>query len=398
MTAGTWRERLHRWRWWVVAVAVLIVVRVALPEVLRRVVVSQASQALHARVDVGDVDLRLWRGGVTLEDVAVRAQGAPEPPPPPKNVDKNAPPPPAFDAYSPIVGFKRLAVELRYLPLFHKIIQLRDIELDTPRIALDRLASGDLNVMALVPKQQVAVEAGATPSAVPSPTTAAPAAASSPWSFGLDKFILNDGRIRFRDLALAGSEPVELGIDRISVDEVALTPAVYGKPASIALKLGVDEGTIDVKANLTLDGSKVSVSTDVTARGLPLRRARLYVPKVGWSDLKGELDLALTYELVPEQTNELHGTIGLREVSVAVPSLTDVAVGWKSLAVSLERIDLIAQRAAVREVALDGATVAMHAEGGDLLPALAPKGVAAAPAAAPPAQTPAAAPPVAGEA
>ncbi len=394
MAAATWRERLHRWRWWLIAGAVLLVVRAALPEVLRRVIISQASQALNARVDVGDVDLSLWRGGVALEDVAVRAKGAPTPPPPPKDLPKDAPPPPAFDAYSPIIGFKRFAVELHYLPLFSKTIQLRDIEFEAPRVALDRLATGDLNVMALVPKQQVAVEAGGTPGAVASPTAATPAGESSPWSFGLDTFILTDGRIRFRDLALEGAEPVELGIDRISVNQIALTPSVYGKPATINLKLGVDEGTIDVKADLTLDGSKVSVTTDVTAEKLPLRRARLYVPKVGWSDLEGELDLALTYELVPEQTNALHGTIGLHDVSVAVPSLKDVAVGWKSLGVSLERIDLINQRADVQEVTLDGAVVALHAEGGQLLPALAP-GVAAAaatPEATPPGEAATAAP------
>ena len=363
----------------------MIAVRVALPEVLRRVIISQASQALNARVDVGDVDLRLWRGGVALEDVAVREKDAPEPPPPPKDVPKDAPPPPAFDAYSPVIGFKRLAVELRYWPLFRKTIQLRDIELDAPRVSLDRLASGDLNVLALVPRQQVAVEAGGTPGPAATPTTAATAAEGTPWAFGLDKFILTDGRIRFRDLALQGTEPVELGIDRISVDEIALTPSVYGKPATIAVKLGVDEGTIDVTANLTLNGSTVSAVTHITANNLPLRRARLYVPKVGWSDLKGELDLGLTYELEPEKTNALHGTIGLRDVSVAVPTLQGVAVGWKSLAVDLDRIDLLTQRAAVREVALDGAVVAVHVEGGELLPALAPPGTAAA---APPSDTP----------
>lgn len=402
MAAGAWRERLHRWRWWLVAAAVLLVVRAALPEVLRRVIVSQASQALNARVDVGDVDLRLWRGGVALEDVAVREKGAPEPPPPVEQA-KDAPPPPAFDANSPIVGFKRFAVELRYLPLFSKTIQLRDVQLEAPRVALDRLASGNLNVMALVPSQEVTVAAGATPGAVASPTAAAPAAGGTPWSFGLDTFVLTDGRVRFRDLALPGSEPVELSIDRVAVHEVALTPAVYGKPATIAVKLGIDEGTIDVTARLTLDGSKVSVTTDVTADRLPLRRARLYVPKVGWSDLQGELDLGLTYELAQDQTNALHGTLALRDVSVAVPSLTGVAVGWKSLAVTLDRVDLLAQRAAVREVALDGATVAVRAEGGDVLPALTAKGAAppptasggAAPAAAaePASATPAAATP-----
>src|SRR4030095_13668458 len=62
-----------RWRWWRAAVVVLIAVRMALPLVLRRVVAQQASDALRARVEVGDVDLALWKGGVALDDVTVRA-------------------------------------------------------------------------------------------------------------------------------------------------------------------------------------------------------------------------------------------------------------------------------------------------------------------------------------
>ena len=67
MEIATWRARAYRWRRWLIALAVLVLLRAALPEVLRRVIVSQASEALHAQVDVGDVDLRLWRGGFALE-------------------------------------------------------------------------------------------------------------------------------------------------------------------------------------------------------------------------------------------------------------------------------------------------------------------------------------------
>jgi hypothetical protein len=68
---ASWRQRLKRWRWWIAAVVLIVAVRVALPIVLRRVIATQASDALHARVEVGDVDLALWKGGVALDDVAV---------------------------------------------------------------------------------------------------------------------------------------------------------------------------------------------------------------------------------------------------------------------------------------------------------------------------------------
>jgi hypothetical protein len=68
---SSWRSRAWRWRRWLVVLVVLAIVRVALPEILRRVLISQASQALRTRVEVGDVDLSLLRGGVALEDVAI---------------------------------------------------------------------------------------------------------------------------------------------------------------------------------------------------------------------------------------------------------------------------------------------------------------------------------------
>jgi len=415
-----WRGRLYRWRWWLAALAVLITVRAVLPLVLRKVLVDQASQALRARVEVGDVDLALLRGGIALEDVAVRAgpaqpstepghpstdSGRTEEPAPasaahtpspvrPELVEGRPPTaPPAFGDDAPLVAFKRFAVELRFLPLFSKTIQLRDIELESPRVALDRLASGDLNLLALVPQSDVAVEAGATPGVTPGaestpPGTPATDEGATPWGFGLDRFVLRDGRLRFRDLALEGSEPVEVGIDEIAVNEIALSPSVYGQPARVHVKLGVDTGEIDVDARVQINGAAVAVTTDVHADRLPLRRARLYVPTVGWSALKGELDLALTYELETEKTNRISGTFGLRDVGVSVPQLEDVAVAWKSLAVDIETVDLLAQRAAVRSVELNGATMYVRATGDEPLPVLAPG--AAHPAPAAPAATPAA--------
>ncbi len=463
MTIGDWRARLHRWRWWLIALAVVIVIRIALPEILRRVIQSQASAALHAQVAIGDVDLRLWRGGVALEDVAVRPASAPAdasapspdrsapaagpagpaaapdaaapsptptatleensapiPTPTPTPLAEpaaaspqpaapNSPAPPApgtavaavanFDA-SAIISFRRFAVELRYWPLVHKTIQLREVALDAPRISLDRLASGDLNIMALVPREEMSVEAGATPGAEsgagatpPAAATPAEAAAGAPWKLGLDKFDLTNGRVRFRDFAVEGGEPVEIGIDRVSVEEIALTPEVYGEPARVRLKLGVDEGAIDVDARLQLIDGQVAVTTDVGAQRLPLRRARLYVPGVGWSALTGELDLALTYALEPERQNKLTGTLALRDVAVVVPDHEGTALAWRSLSVGLDSIDLLAQRAAVRQVLLDGARLTVRTRGGERIVALAKRAHAAAEEAA---ATPSAAPDTAG--
>ena len=62
----SWPAGLRPWRRWIIALFVLLVARAALPLVLRSVIASQASKALHARVEVGDVDLALYKLGVAL--------------------------------------------------------------------------------------------------------------------------------------------------------------------------------------------------------------------------------------------------------------------------------------------------------------------------------------------
>src|SRR5256712_11046939 len=62
--------------------ALAVAVRVALPPVLRRVIVSQANAALAGRLEVGDVDLWLVLGGAALTDVALRAENTPPTEPP----------------------------------------------------------------------------------------------------------------------------------------------------------------------------------------------------------------------------------------------------------------------------------------------------------------------------
>src|SRR5262249_26560252 len=158
-----------------------------------------------------------------------------------------------------------------------------------------------------------------SPTPTPTATVAAGESAPSAWKFGLDRFVLRDGRVRFRDLKLEGSEPVELGVDEIAVKEIALSPGVDGEPAHGNVKLALDEGTVDVSAQLKLVEQGFAVTTEVKAERLPLRRARVYIPKVGWHELKGALDLKLTYELETATKNAIHGKLGLHDVEIGIP-------------------------------------------------------------------------------
>ena len=419
----SWPAGLRRWRRWIIALLILIAMRALLPYVLRPVIASQASKALRARVEVGDVDLALYKLGVALEDVAVHAAspsgdggaasdspmpaatptaaaegqaahtGAASDSPTPAatpaaTADSQAAHTAAAPADRPLIAWKRFAVSVRWLPLFKKAVILRDIELDAPRIALDRLADGKLNLMALVP--------AGSDAAAPPPTPPESAPAGSGWGVGLDHLIVRDGGVRFRDLEVKGSEPVELSIPTIEASAVYLIPGQYGEPSKASVTVDVDQGSLQLEATLTQrSATENQLEAYLKARSLPVRRARLYIPKVGWSALEGGLDADITYNFDTGTQNAVRGSATVNDFAVRVENLDEPALAWKTLTVKIDPVDLRDQRAVVSGVDLNGATLVVRQSGGVLLPFLA--AVSADESSAPPPQNPAApaAPPAA---
>src|SRR5206468_1798723 len=224
------------------------------------------------------VALALRRGGIALKDVDVRP-GA-------------TAPSSSSDSGPPLVAWKRFAVNVAWLPLFRKTVELESVELDEPRLALDRLASGEINLMALVPKGDApATEPveGQAPERAPAGAEGAGAKAKAAWGVGVDYLALRGGHIRFRDFAVRGVEPVDVALPTIEVRDVALRPGIYGRPARAHLDVRVDEGRLRMNTQLRLIAHGVAVATSLRARRLPVRRTRLYVPKVGWREPPGEL-------------------------------------------------------------------------------------------------------------
>jgi hypothetical protein len=338
---GAGLRLMRRW-WWAILIAIVLIVRAALPAILRGQIETRASEALHAAVHVGDVDLALLAGGVALEDVSVRALDAPP--------DEE-----------PLVSWKRFAVDLRWLSLLWKTIRLSAVELDEPHVALDRLQSGEINLMALVPKSET-----------PAPGPGQPPAEKSTWKFGIDYVGLHRGGVRFRDLFVPDAEPIRIALQSIELKDLALEPEVYGEPADIRFVVRLDEGVLRTRARFTprQDGG-VAVDVTLDATKLPVHRSRVYVPGVAWSDLTGLLSLALRYRLETGGRNEVSGTVGLDDLTVWSAGLDEPALVWKSLAVTLDRIDLAKHEARIERVALGGAVVPVRPRGPNVLPLLA---------------------------
>jgi hypothetical protein len=333
----------HRWRRWLIAAAIIVLIRALLPLVLQRVIASQASKALHARVEVGDVDLALLRGGVALKDVAVfPANAAPD--------------------TRPLIAWKRFSVELRWLPLFRKTIQLREVVLDSPYVSLERLKNGDLNLAALVPK------ASGEPKPAPTPAGAPP---KPGWGLGVDRVVLRTGNLRFQDLMLAQSEPVEIRLPAIEVNNIEVRPGLYGQPAHASIEMKIDKGVLKIDSTATMHEDGIAAETMVVAERLPLRRSRLYIPKVGWSDLRGTVSLDLTHRINTNGSrHDLRGTVGLQDVTVHVPGFEDTALAWRSLSVQVDPLDLVEQRVRVGRIALDGLSLPVRTGGKEPLPVL----------------------------
>src|SRR5947207_2777854 len=319
-----WPALLRRRRRWIIATVVVLVLRAALPLVRRHVLASQATKALHTRVDIGAVDLSLLRGGAALKDVAVYASTAPA------ATEDGVP------AEPPLIAWKRFAVGIRYLPLFRKAVRLREVALDGPHVALDRLADGSLNLQALLHPSP-----SAPPPATPQP--APPATRGGSWTIGIDRFVLSGGGVRFRDLKITGSEPLGLAIPAIEVADVSFQPGVYGEPGRAHVEFRSEGGVVRADARVALLEHSLMLEADLKARKLPLHRARVYIPGVGWNDLRGEIDAALAYRLRTDERNDVRGLVRLRDLVVHTPALEQPALAWKRLAVWLEPLDVQAR-------------------------------------------------------
>jgi uncharacterized protein involved in outer membrane biogenesis len=175
-------------------------VRIALPYLLRPLIVSQADAALVGRIALADLDLSLLRGGVTLHGFEAHAEELP--PPLPEGAA-------AAEAKPPLFEVRRLWTQISWLALLGKTIEIEELELDGFVARLDRLQDGML-----------------LPRPVPSDAPPEPEAATKQplrWSFAADSVAFRDGQIVFRDFTI-GDEPqrFDLAVKDLSARQLAL--------------------------------------------------------------------------------------------------------------------------------------------------------------------------------
>jgi len=338
--------------------ALAVAVRVALPPVLRRVIVSQANAALAGRLEVGDVDLWLVLGGAALTDVALRAENT-------------APTDP------PLVAFHRLYVRVGWLPLLRRTLRVKDFALDGLAVNVDRLQNGAL----VLPKLR---EGPPKPEPKPAPP-------GKPWNVVVDRAALRDGHLRLRDYVVEPPEPVELVLAALELKAFTFQYGAGSEPGHGVIEARFADGTVRVETTVTTRSDGFAVDARVEVTNLPLDRTQVHVPALGWSGFRGRLDAALTARAEPGANPVLGGTLALRDLAVEVPGGEEPALAWRRFDLDVETLDVAARQARVKRVALDGGAVLVRPRETPLLPLLA--GRPSATAGTPPAPPPEGAPP-----
>lgn len=343
--------------------ALLVVVRIALPYALRSAIVSQADAALVGRVSLEDLDLSLIRGGVTLYGLGVHTDELP------------SAEPALFEA-------KRLWTQISWLALFTKTIEVEEFELEGFVVRLDRMKEG-----MMLPRP---VPAEAPPEPAPEPAKAEPLG----WSLAADDVAFRDGQIFFRDYTV-GDEPqrFDLAVKDLAAKQIALRIDPTGQePGRISIVAQIGEGSVGLDSQVTQHAAGPGAVSTLTLANLPIDKVRVYLKMFGWSDLSGKLDASIEHRFEPGGVHQIGGAVSLSDVAVRVPGLDRPALGFEKLRIALDAIDVVKQSAAVAEVALVGARVVVDARSKTPVPALAKPAGAQEPAAQEPAAEPPAEP------
>lgn len=277
------------------------------------------AQTFDLGVRVGNVDLWLLRGAVSLEEVVVGERPAPEAPPDPERA---------------LLRGRRLLARLDWGELVRRRLRLRELVLDSPAVRLERDAQGRIRL----PERRA-------PPPEPKPREAEEDAAGL--GFALDRLVLRDGSFRLVD-AVAGTEPLVLTLAELEVSGIELGDAAIGIDA-VALR----EPGLRVRRDLaSTAGAGAETPAEETSPAAPVqaplrvRIGRVSVEKAGLALVGGpaplEATLGLSASDVRTEAGERFpvrleldldpGTIALEGELALAPLGFAGHVGWQDLA------------------------------------------------------------------
>jgi uncharacterized protein involved in outer membrane biogenesis len=315
---------------------VLLALRLALPLVVAPLVAWRLSRALGTRVEIGDLSFQPLDAIVTLRDVTVHA---------PAQGDSLANPTP------PIVA-DRVRVDVQWLPLFHRMLRVRELALESARVDLDRFPDGEFGLANLERAD---------------PASELPAG----WSFALDRIALRDSRLRVRDLAAGGEAFLEATVRDVDVSGLQRRATAFGKATNLRIDALVGGGQLRVQGHYELRDDGLVLDALLRVKDVPLAQATSYAADLGWTDLAGQVSGQLRWQREPRRRDLLGGRLVVRRASVRVADLTEPALAVRRGVAEIAAIDLNKRRIAIRSLTLHGPTLALRPDIGAPVPLIA---------------------------
>ncbi len=303
------------------ALAVLVVLIaaawLAVPPIAKHLIETRLTESLGRPTTVGKVEFEPFSLRVTVSDLAVAGKTA-----------------------SPLFAVHELTADVSAASLWHRAPVLDALRLVQPRIAIARGRDGHYDIDDLIERAQA-------PSDGPPPR------------FSLNNIEVVDGSIAFDDAATGRKHRVEalaIGIPFLSTlpyqTAIRVTPHVEGD---------VNGAHFAVAGTATPFAEHREATLDVNLDGVALPQYLVYLPERPRVELAQALATTrLTVAFVEgpqgERRLELRGDAHLDDVAVKRRD-GSALLGAKRIAVSLDRVDVLARDARIAKVAIDVPTV-----------------------------------------
>jgi hypothetical protein len=329
--------RRLRWRVWISLCLALLVLRLASPIILAPMLASRLSRVLGTRVDVGDVSFAPIDAVVGLRNVTVAAPDA-------MGVTAGG---------APVIVADRVRLDVQWLPLLHRTVLVRELTLESARIALDRPTGGRASLETFL--------------------RADPASELPPnWTFALDRIVLRDATIHLRGAADGDPAAPEVRLRDARVSTLPRRATAFGRAPNLRIDAAVEGGgRIRVDGSSDLRDHGAVLDTDIHAKDVPLAPLRALLPDLDWSGVGGLLSARLHYRRDPARRDLVTGRMIARRIAVHVPALVEPALVIHRAIADVEGIDLLARRVTIGSLTLHGATLAARPDLAAPIPLLA---------------------------
>jgi hypothetical protein len=314
--------RRSRWRSWLLLLAILVAVRLALAIVFVPFAEESLSRVLGARVDVGDVSFAPIDAVVTLRNVVMHVADD------------------AADA-EPGITAGRVRIDVQWLPLLHRSLVVRQLTLEAARIDLERLRDAGWTLERF---QRL------------DPATELPAG----WSFALERIVLRDTKVRTHDVLTTDTPALDVAVRDARVSTRPQRPSAFGRAPNLRVDASVDGGRLIVTGSSDLRADGVAIEARVDMKEVPLDRLAAYRPAPLQSSVAGQMSGRLHYQRDPGRRDRLTGRLRGRHITVHVAALGEPALAIRRVEAAVDRIDLLQGRVAIGTLMLYGARLAVR--------------------------------------